>query len=694
MVPDPKYDKPADIIACATRLSDLGYWPVPIPAGHKGPVISGWQNLRLNFETVPEHFTNAALVGVLHVNVLALDIDVYDPALAQELADEAFRRWPAALERIGQAPKTAVFLRMEEPGFKIPATVKATHNDGNAPAQVDVRSVSRQIVAYGRHPETKQPYRWPRGELWATPWGDLPEARREEIQDYRDWADQRIRDWAGLKSDNVYSLSNHPRRKEDEPPIEAAFLEALSYIPADCPYEDWLRGLMGLHEFYAGSSEGLARAHEWSAPYAHYSAREVDQKWRSFEVGRGVSYRTIFHMARQNGADLSEIARKHKQERKSPPDIDLSDFKAAQAATIRPSTSEGRTTALEWFEDIEPALTDTYLVKNLIAADTLSAVYGPSNSGKTFFVMDLLFHIAAGKEWRGRRVRQAAVLYLAAEGGQGIKNRIAALKKHTGVKALPLALRRAGLDLLQDEADIRTVCELAQEVRGKSGLDHLVIAVDTLSRAMAGGDENSAQDMTALIRNIDAIRETINAHIILVHHTGKDTARGARGHSSLRAALDTEIELQADGEYRCAFVSKQRDYQGGEEFPFQLQSVLLGMDQDGDDVTSCVVAEAEEDPTRTARKGLGGNQKIIAETFDQMLAEGFGKPNPGGVGFPDPGRFWTVSMENLREHATGKFSGSNPREAWRTAWKGLTEDRGLFRMASGLCWALDRKCLK
>ncbi len=694
MVAQPSYDKPKNIIELATRLADLGYWPVPIPEGCKGPTVEGWQNLRLNFETIPAHFKDAALVGILHTNVLALDVDVYDADLSREIVDEAFRRWPDALERIGRAPKSAIFLRMEEPGFKVKNTVKAEHitDDGEVlEAQVEVRSVSRQIVAYGKHPDTGSVYTWPRGELWATPRMDLPEATEDEIRAFRDWCDRRIREWAGLPDDNVVNLDDHPKRRDDTPPSEGAFLEALSYVPSDCSYDDWLRGLMAIHDFYAGSGDGLARAHEWSSSYAHYSRREVDQKWRSFEVGKGTTHKTVFHMARLNGADLSEIAKRHAPERKSAPDIDLSDFKAAPATTIRPGTSEARTTPLEWFEDIEPALTDTYLIKNLISADTLSAVYGPSNSGKTFFVMDLLFHIAAGQQWRRRRVKQAAVLYLAAEGGQGIKNRIAALKKHTGVKSLPFALRRAGLDLLQDEADIRAVCELAQEVRKKSGLDHLVIAVDTLSRAMAGGDENSAQDMTALIRNIDAIREAINAHIVLVHHTGKDAARGARGHSSLRAALDTEIELQADGEYRCAFVSKQRDYQGGEEFPFQLQSVLLGMDQDGDDVTSCVVAEAEQDPTRTARKGLGGTQKIIAETFDQMLGDGLGKPNPGGVGMPPPGRFLTVPLDDLRRHAIGKMDAANTRDAWRKAWKALTEERGLFCAAGSVCWRIDRK---
>ena len=235
-----------------------------------------------------------------------------------------------------------------------------------------------------------------------------------------------------------------------------------------------------------------------------------------------------------------------------------------------------RSLALEWFDDVEPALTDTYLVKGVLGQQTMSVVYGPSNSGKTFFALDMAFHIAIGAPWRGLRVAQAAVLYLAAEGGRGVANRIAALRCETGVLDVPMALRRAGLDLLHDQADLQHLVDLAREVMAKRPAAPLVIVIDTLSRIMAGGDENNAADMTALIRNMDAIRTATGAHIMLIHHTGKDAARGARGHSSLRAATDTEIEIAMDGTFRAAMVTKQRDYQGGEEWPFTLMRRPMG----------------------------------------------------------------------------------------------------------------------
>jgi len=347
---------------------------------------------------------------------------------------------------------------------------------------------------------------------------------------------------------------------------------------------------------------------------------------------------------------------------------------------------------LEWFDDLQPAVSSAYIIKGLLDRGAMSVVYGPSNSGKTFFALDLAFHVAISAPWRGMRCNGGGVLYLAAEGGRGVVNRVVALREETGCADVPLAVRRAGLDLLKSTADLQQIVDLAREVNERAPL--AVIVIDTLSRVIAGGDENSAVDMTAFIRNIDKVRELTGAHIMIVHHTGKDAARGARGHSSLRAATDTEIEVQVEEGARAASVTKQRDHEGGQTFAFGLKTVHLGTDEDGDDVTSCVV-EAEDAAEFTARaklrKGIGGNQKIIADAFDIIIGEGMAKPNPGGVGMPPAGAFWAVEMDLLKTVATGKMTSANPRDAWRTAWAGLTDGRGLFCAASGLVWALDRK---
>jgi len=109
--------------------------------------------------------------------------------------------------------------------------------------------------------------------------------------------------------------------------------------------------------------------------------------------------------------------------------------------------------------------------------------------------------------------------------------------------------------------------------------------VDTLARSMGAGDENSTQDMNAMVRNFDRLRVATGCHVMVVHHSGKNKAAGARGSSALRAATDTEIEIAE----RVIEVKKQRSHTGGNKISFDLRNIDIGQDADGDRIASCVV---------------------------------------------------------------------------------------------------------
>jgi AAA domain-containing protein len=218
-----------------------------------------------------------------------------------------------------------------------------------------------------------------------------------------------------------------------------------------------------------------------------------------------------------------------------------------------------------------------------------------------------------------------------------------------------------------------------------------VIVIDTLSRVMAGGNENAPEDMTALIRNLDAIREHTGAHIMVVHHTGKDTARGARGHSSLRAATDTEIEVANENGVHTAQVTKQRDYQGGETFTFTLKSISLGHDPDGDPVGSCVVEWSTDAAPIERKRKLSKNQQLLVEVYDMLRAEGIGRTNPGGPGWPEIGHYWIIPVEQLRAASIGKMVLANPRQAFNDAFEALRRPGGVFQINEGSVWRHDRK---
>jgi hypothetical protein len=245
----------------------------------------------------------------------------------------------------------------------------------------------------------------------------------------------------------------------------------------------------------------------------------------------------------------------------------------------------------ELFKDVQPDLSRRPLIKGLLDHGTMSVLYGDSNTGKTFVAMSMGFHVATGREWHGRGVEQGGVVYVAAEGGGNARKRVAALRKHYGVSDVAFALVPCAVDLGGAGADVEPLLKLIAAAQIALGGTVALLVIDTLSRAMNGGEENQSKDMTAFVANVDRLRTGAHAHTMVVHHTGKDQAKGARGHSSLRAATDTELEV-AD---HCVTATKQRDMDAGPKIGFRLQVVDVGADPDGEQITSCVVEPAAVD---------------------------------------------------------------------------------------------------
>jgi hypothetical protein len=223
------------------------------------------------------------------------------------------------------------------------------------------------------------------------------------------------------------------------------------------------------------------------------------------------------------------------------------------------------------------------LIESWLDQGTLAVMYGDSNAGKTFVALDMAFHIAAGRPWMGCDVEQGDVVYVAAESGLSVQKRIMALRlRHGIVGDVPLWVVPCPVDLLDPEADTQGLIDLVRETTG--GRARLVV-IDTLSRAMAGGNENASEDMSSFVRNCDRIRVAVGATVLIVHHNGKDASKGARGHSSLRAATDTELEIR-DG---LILATKQRDGEMRKPLAFGLEVVELGVNARGKMMTSCVV---------------------------------------------------------------------------------------------------------
>jgi len=248
-------------------------------------------------------------------------------------------------------------------------------------------------------------------------------------------------------------------------------------------------------------------------------------------------------------------------------------------------------------------------VEGLLTDGGASVVYGPSNCGKSFWTLDLAAAVATGKPFRGElATEQGAVVYVALEGSHGARNRIEALKRGGRLPTgTPLFLCFEAVSLLELGHAGRLAASVTQAAE-QSAMPCRLVILDTLARAMGGGDENKGQDMGTAVASMDAVRAATGAHVLLVHHCGKNEALGARGHSSLRAAVDTEIEIsRPEGEtVSTVRATKQRDMPQGEAMPFSLDQVTLGTDRRGRPITSCIVKH--EDAIMAATRGTAGRK--------------------------------------------------------------------------------------
>jgi AAA domain len=213
------------------------------------------------------------------------------------------------------------------------------------------------------------------------------------------------------------------------------------------------------------------------------------------------------------------------------------------------------------------------------------------------------------------------VIYLALEGGAGIRNRIAAARERMALPdTTPLVLVQCPVDLCHGNADVAKVIATIKLIAVRLAMPVRIVVVDTLARAMAGGNENASEDMGALVAHSDLIRDQSGACVLYIHHCGKDTARGSRGHSSLKAATDTEIEVTRGAErVSIARVTRQRDMESEGSFGFKLDPMELGRNQRNKPVTSCVVTPADAPPEQTGTAPLTNVEMIAMRCLDQAM---------------------------------------------------------------------------
>jgi hypothetical protein len=309
----------------------------------------------------------------------------------------------------------------------------------------------------------------------------------------------------------------------------------------------------------------------------------------------------------------------------------------------------------------------TYLVKGMIPRQGLIVAWGPPKCGKSFWAFDVAMHIALGREYRGCRVQQGPVVYIAAEGASGQGARVAAWRtKNAADQVVPLSLLPDRPDLTADAE--RLIADIREQI--PEALPALVV-VDTLNRTIAGS-ESLDEDMTRYIQAADKIKDAFGCAVLVIHHCGVEGTR-PRGHTSLTGAADAQISVKRDAAGKIVtMVEWAKDFAEGAETVSTLEVVEVGTDEDGDPITSCVVVPSDDAAIAADRtKRLPPATAIALTALMEAIADG-GQIPPTSNHIP--ANVSVVSVELWRRYAYAKDTEANPqakKKAFQRATKTL-----------------------
>jgi DNA-binding HxlR family transcriptional regulator len=293
-----------------------------------------------------------------------------------------------------------------------------------------------------------------------------------------------------------------------------------------------------------------------------------------------------------------------------------------EPAELGPSSARDRLYQnLLYGDDVLALPKPEFVVDGLLQRDSLALLYGPSGIAKTFLGLDLGLHIAGGTAWHERSVMQGPILYVVAEGAYSLGPRIRSWLEHeeSATTGPTFWLSMAPSLIVREEVD--ALVELVAHLRPK------LIVIDTLARCLAGGDENSPRDMSTAVDSLDRLRRATKACVCAIHHTGKDRSAGARGHTALKGAIDTEIECTGSSAHLTLELTKQRNGPEGRVGSFRLETV-------GE---SCVIVPTGGAAAETSSMESKDASKMLHTLLDIDMGDGV------------PATRWLKATEDIAE---------------------------------------------
>lgn len=428
--------------------------------------------------------------------------------------------------------------------------------------------------------------------------------------------------------------------------------QMLVALDPDMGHDTWLSVGMGLHHETQG--EGFDYWCDWSELGSKFPGREVLlQRWSSFGKNheRTVTIRTAMKLAGMSVSGPASMEEFDLLENTTPEQDGPASAATDSVATLRFPVL----TAAEFANRPAPK----WIIKHVLPEAELVVLYGASGSGKTFMALDMAGAIARGLPWRGKKTKQGRVVYIAAEGAGGFRNRMQAYaqRHELDLNNLNIGVINAAPNFLEKTDAL----DVARSIKASGGAD--VVVVDTFAQVMPGGNENAGEDMGKAMAHCKGIHRATGAVVILIHHAGKDSSKGARGWSGLRAAADAELEVVRGATGRALRLTKSKDGEDELEWGFDLEVVTIGTDEDLEPITSCVVIEA----TLPAIGGIASRKLGPVEVVVNTVIQEFALAQTSGI---EVGPVLAEAVKRMDPPADGKRDSRKQRA--RRALEALT----------------------
>jgi hypothetical protein len=392
--------------------------------------------------------------------------------------------------------------------------------------------------------------------------------------------------------------------------LRSALLHIADQIGTEIGREDWRNLIFGLHRDTGGSDDGLALADEFSSLCREYDYDEVVKLWESSrDKDNSISAATILFKARELGWGTAT------------PDDFVDESAPGEPTRAEAKRDKFRVKDIPEFLSAPPL---SWWIKGVLPEARLAMLYGKSGSGKTFIALDMAIAMAVGRPWRGLHVKQGRVVFVCAEGVAGFRNRIRAAEHQFGIKLDKLIGVIDVTPNLMEKPDAVAVAGAILDWNKASGGGPIAaVFIDTMAQVMAGGNENASDDVGKLLFHCNEISRITGAITVLIHHSGKNEAAGARGWSGMRGACDAEYEVTSDDNGHILAVTKMKDGGDAAAYGYKLLVVPIGVDDEGDIISSCVVEHVEgmaKAPSKKPRV-IGKHERTIIEALNSQMID-------------------------------------------------------------------------